>query len=70
MTDKEKLNEALETIDDMINRIANAIIEIANGETDNAANALYQIMDEYAREEDTQKIYDKYAYLTGRNIDE
>lgn len=73
----EELEEALDTIDDMVNRISEIIINIAANNTDfictcclKAAEDLYQIMKEYAREEDSAATLEQFTAITGRYLDE
>lgn len=73
----EELEEALHTIDDMIDRIGTIIIDIAANNDDficscclKMAEDLYQIIKEYAREEDCADTLEQFAVITGRNLDD
>ncbi len=66
----QELETALEEIDDMVNSIAEAIIQIAHGGHDEAAYILYRAMEDHAREEDTLNTYEQFVCITGRNIDD
>lgn len=70
-------DEALDTIDDMIDIIGKQIIRIAYGNRDficsrclSTAYALFGLMEKYAREEDTADIRDKWKEITGADIKE
>jgi len=75
-TEKE-LEELRDEMDDVVNRIGEIVISIARNNDDfvcttclNTAHELYGIMVDYAREEDCDNIYEQFAYITGRNIDD
>ena len=70
-------DEALDTIDDMVNVIGKLIIKIAYDNRDficsrclSTAYALFGLMEKYAREEDTADIRDKWKEITGADIKE
>ncbi len=66
----EALESALEEIDDLVNSVAEAIIQIAHGDHDEAAYILYRAMEDHAREEDTLNTYEQFVCIIGRNIDD
>ncbi len=75
MEESKKLLEALESIDDMVDRIGKLIISIANNndyfvctECLYIAKTLYEIMRKYAREDDADRIREEFEEITGRNI--
>lgn len=77
MDESKELTEALEAIDDMIDRIGMLITSIARSNGDficteclSTANKLYQIMRKYAREDDADWIRKEFKEITGRDIDE
>lgn len=77
MEENEELQDALDQVDEMVDGIGEIIIEIANANQDficttclRTASELYQIMTNYAREEDCDSIKEQFTYITGRNIDE
>lgn len=77
MEENEELQDALDQVDEMVDGIGEIIIEIANANQDficttclRTASELYQIMENYAREEDCDSIKEQFTYITGRNIDE
>ena len=70
-------DEALDTIDDMVDVIGRQIIRIAYDNRDficsrclSTAYALFRLMEKYAREEDTTDIRDKWKEITGADIKE
>lgn len=72
-----ELDEALETIDDMVDIIGKLIISIARSNDEficteclRTTHELYQIMRKYAREDDADRIYEEFKEITGRNIDD
>lgn len=72
-----ELEEALETIDDMIDVIGKTIISIAESNDNficteclHTAHELYGIMRKYAREDDADCIYEEFKEITGRYIDD
>lgn len=72
-----ELEEALETIDDMVDVIGKTIISIAHSNDDficteclNTAAKLYRLMRKYAQEDDADRIYKEFKEITGRNIDD
>lgn len=72
-----ELDEALNTIDDMVDVIANLILEIACENQDcicmqclDTAAELYKLLKNYAREEDAVKTAAQFANITNRKIDE
>lgn len=74
---QEELEEALDTIDDIINSIGKMIIDIAVNNDDficscclATAKKLYRIMKEYAREEDSTDTFERFKKITGRDLDE
>lgn len=75
MEESKKLLEALESIDDMVDRIGKLIISIANNndyfvctECLYIAKTLYEIMRKYARENDADRIREEFEEITGRKI--
>ena len=73
----DKRDEALDTIDAMIDVIGKQIIRIAYDNRDficsrclSTAYALFGLMEKYAREEDTADIRDKWKEITGADIEE
>lgn len=69
-------DEALDTIDDMVDTIAKGIINIAHQNDDfvctcclGTARRLFRILKKYAREEDTERIREDWKDITGRDID-
>ena len=67
--------EALDTIDDMVNRIGKIIIDIAVNNDDfictgclRTAEKLYLIMKKYAREEDSADTLERFKKITGRDL--
>lgn len=77
MEESKELTEALETVDDIIDRIGKLIIGIARSNDDfvcteclHTAHELYGIMRKYAREEDADRIYEEFKEITGRYIDD
>ncbi|MCX4256662.1 MAG: hypothetical protein OSJ54_07015 [Oscillospiraceae bacterium] len=77
MEESKELTEALESIDDMVDRIGKLIISIAHSNDDfictkclHTAHELYGIMRKYAREEDSNRIYEEFKEITGRYIDD
>jgi hypothetical protein len=73
----EERDDALDTIDDMIDVIGKQIIRIAYDNRDfvctrclSTAYALFGLMEKYAREEDTADIRDKWKEITGADIKE
>jgi hypothetical protein len=74
---QEQLSEAIETIDNMVGAIGDAIIGIAYDNTDfictrclKTAEELYDLMKLYARGKDCKSIREQYQYITGRDLDE
>lgn len=72
-----ELDEALNTIDDMVDVIGRQIIAIAYENKDfictqclDTAAKLYKLLKNYAREEDAVKTAAHFAYVTGRDIEE
>lgn len=77
MEDSKELTEALETIDDIVDRVGKLIMSIAHSNDEficteclRTANKLYQIMRKYAREDDADWIREEFKEITGRDIDE
>lgn len=77
MEESKELSEALETIDDMVDRVGKLIISIALSNDDficteclYVAKKLYQIMRKYAREDDADRIYEEFKKITGRSIND
>lgn len=77
MEEPKELLEALGTIDDIIDRLGKLIINIAYSNDDficteclHTAHELYEIMRKYAREDDTDRIYEEFKEITGGNIDD
>lgn len=77
MGEATELNEALDTIDDMVDVIGKQIIRIAYDNRDficsrclSTAYALFGLMEKYTREEDTADIRDKWKEITGADIKE
>lgn len=75
MENSKELNEALESIDDMVDTIAKLIVSIALSNEDcicteclYTAKKLYQIMRKYSREDDADRIYEEFKEITGRDI--
>lgn len=75
MEKSNELTEALETIDDMVDRIGKIIISIAYSNDEficteclNTAYKLYGIIRKYAREDDADRIYSEFKEITGRDI--
>lgn len=75
MNESKELTEALETIDDMVDKIGKLIISIAFSNDDficteclYVANKLYRIMCKYAREDDADCIREEFKKITGRDI--
>jgi hypothetical protein len=73
----EERDDALDTIDDMVDVIGKQIIRIAYDNRDficsrclSTAYALFGLMEKYAREEDTADIRDKWKEITGADIEE
>ncbi len=71
-----EFEEALSTIDDMVDTIAKIIISIAQSNDDficteclNTANKLYRLLRKYAREEDAERVRNEFREITGRDID-
>ena len=76
MEESKELLEALESIDDMVDRIGKLIISIALSNDDficteclHTAHELYEIIRKYAREDDADRIREEFEEITGRNID-
>lgn len=72
----DERDEALDTIDDMVDTIAKGIINIAHQNDDfvctcclGTARRLFRLLKEYAREEDTERIREDWKDITGRDID-
>jgi hypothetical protein len=72
----DERDEALDTIDDMIDVIGRQIIRIAYDNNDfvcsrclSTAYALFVLMKKYAREEDTERIRAEWKHITGRDIE-
>lgn len=68
-------DEALDTIDDMIDTIAKEIITIAHQNDDfvctcclSTAHKLFGLLKKYAREEDVTKLREDWKSITGRDI--
>ena len=77
MEESKELAEALESIDDMVDRLGKLIISIAHSNDDficteclHTAHELYGIMRKYARKEDADRIYEEFKEITGRYIDD
>ncbi len=77
MEESKKLLEALESIDDIVDKIGKLIISIAHSNDDficteclHTANELYGIMQKYAREDDADRIREEFEEITGRYIDD
>ncbi len=73
----EELEDATEQVDELMNGIAEIIIEIADANKNfccstciHVAEELYQLFENYAREEDCDSIREQYSYITGRDLDE
>jgi hypothetical protein len=73
----EERDDALDTIDDMVDVIGKQIIRIAYDNRDficsrclSTAYALFVLMEKYACEEDTADIRDKWKEITGADIKE
>lgn len=69
-------DEALDTIDDMVDTIAKEIITIAHQNDDfvctcclSTAHKLFGLMKKYAREEDTERIRAEWKHITERDIE-
>ena len=69
-------DEALDTIDDMVDVIAKQIYKIARDNRDfvctcclSTAHKLFGLMKKYAREEDTEDIRSEWKEITGRDIE-
>lgn len=69
-------DEALDTIDDMVDTIAKGIINIAHQNDDfvctcclGTARRLFRTLKKYAREEDTERIREDWKDITGRDIE-
>ena len=70
-------NEALNSIDDMVDVIAKQIYKIARDNRDfvctrclSTARELFGLMKKYAREEDTEDIRSEWKEITGADIEE
>lgn len=70
------IDEALDTIDDMVDVIGKQIIRIAYDNRDficscclGTAHKLFGLMKKYAREEDTERIRTEWKHITGRDIE-
>lgn len=70
-------DEALDTIDDMVDTIAKGIINIAHQNDDfvctcclGTTRRLFRLMKKYAREEDTERIREDWKDITGADIEE
>lgn len=77
MEESKELTEALNAIDDIVDRLGKLIIGIAYCNDDficteclHTAHELYGIMRKYAREEDADRIYEEFKEITGRYIDD
>ena len=81
MTESERLAEELEElqdqIDDVVDELGKIIIEIASDKSEfvcsaciRTAKELYQLFENYAREEDCDSIREQYSYITGRDLDD
>ena len=77
MNKSKELTEALEAIDDIVDRVGKLIISIALSNDEficteclYTSKKLYQIMRKYAREDDADRIYEEFKKITGRNIDD
>lgn len=73
----EEMQELQEMVDEMVDGIGQIIIKIANDNREfictaclRTASELFQIMENYAREEDCDSIREQFASITGRDIDE
>lgn len=73
----EERDNALNTIDDMVDVIGRQIIKIAYDNRDficsrclSTAYALFGLMGKYAREEDTEEIRSRWKEITGADIEE
>lgn len=74
---EEQLEEALDTIDDMVNTISERIISIAHDNEDficscciRTAKTLFGLLKDYAREEDVTDISEQWKDITGREIED
>ena len=70
-------DEALDTIDDIVDTIAKQIISIAHDNKDfvctrclSTARELFGLMKKYAREEDTEEIRSEWKEITGADIED
>lgn len=75
--ESKELTEALEAIDNIVDRLGKLIIGIAHSNDEficteclHTAHELYGIMRKYAREEDADRIYEEFKEITGRYIDD
>lgn len=73
----EELEGAHEQVDEIMDGIGEIIIEIAEANKNfccstciHVAEELYQLLKNYASEEDCDSIKEQYSYITGRNLDE
>ncbi|MCI5751559.1 MAG: hypothetical protein MR038_03640 [Oscillospiraceae bacterium] len=73
--DCEECDHLHNEIDDLINTVAEAIIDIAYenkdfvcGQCIRTARTLFALMDMYAREEDTITVIEQFAYITGISL--
>lgn len=74
---KEELEEALDTIDDMVKEIGGLIITIAHSNEDficteclRTAQTLFGLMKDYASEEDVTDIREQWKDITGISLDD
>lgn len=72
----DERDEALDTIDDMVDTIATQIIVIAHLNDDfdctyceGTARVLFGLLKKYAREEDTERIRTEWKKITCRDIE-
>lgn len=73
----EKYEALQNQLDTVVDSIGHIIIDIAKNNDDficttclNTAHELYRILVDAAREEDSINIYEQFAHITGRNIDD
>ena len=73
----DELEELQDQMDDVVDELGKIIIEIASDNSEfvcsaciRTAKELYQLFENYAREEDCDSIREQYSYITGRNLDD
>lgn len=73
----DELEDLQEQMDNVVNSLGEIIIEIASDNSEfvcsaciRTAKELYQLFENYAREEDCDSIKEQYSYITGRNLDD